>query len=258
MNNSLKNQEYNKKNNHIMNKILTSILALVITSTSLNAQFSNKKIKGNGNIITTDRSVTDFDKIGIAGSFDVILNKGNEGEISIQADENLMEYIITEVKDGRLNIKPKKKHQLKSTKTIQITVGFNDLEEVSLAGSGDVTTSDAINASDLKLSLAGSGDMNLKVSAKHLTSKIAGSGNISLNGSTDEFSCSIAGSGNLNGYELKATVAKAKIAGSGNIKVNAVSEIHANIAGSGNVYYTGNPDVEKSNSAGSGSLKKKS
>ena len=241
-----------------MNKIFTIILALLVTSTSLNAQFSNKKIKGNGNIITTDRSVSDFDKIGIAGSFDVILKKGNEGAISIQADENLMEYIITEVKDGQLKIKPKKGHQLKSTKTIQITVSFNDLEEVSLAGSGDVTTSDAINASDLKLSLAGSGDMNLKVSTKHLTSKIAGSGNISLNGDTDEFSCSIAGSGNLNGYDLKATIAIAKIAGSGNIKVNAVSEIHAKIAGSGNVYYTGNPEVEKSNALGSGSLKKKS
>ena len=82
-----------------MNKIFTIILALLITSTSLNAQFSNKKIKGNGNIITTDRSVSDFDKIGIAGSFDVILKKGNEGAISIQADENLMEYIITEVRD---------------------------------------------------------------------------------------------------------------------------------------------------------------
>jgi hypothetical protein len=253
----MNNNKHKKVNTTIMSKIFTGILLLFFISTNLNAQFSNKKIKGNGNITTTDRSVSNFDKIGIAGSFDVILNKGNEGDISIQADENLMEYIITEVKNGQLKIKPKKGYQLKSTKTMQITIGFNDLEEVSLAGSGDVTASDAINASDLKLSLAGSGDMNLKVSTKHLTSKIAGSGNISLNGSTDEFSCSIAGSGNLNGYELKATVAKAKIAGSGNIKVNAVSEIHASIAGSGNVYYTGNPDVEKSNSVGSGSLKKK-
>ena len=115
-----------------------------------------------------------------------------------------------------------------------------------------------IDGSDLKLSLAGSGDMNLKVSTKNLTSKIAGSGNISLNGNTDEFSCSIAGSGNINGYDLKAAVTNAKIAGSGNVEVNAVSEIHASIAGSGNVYYTGNPEVEKSNAVGSGSLKKKS
>ncbi len=254
----MKNHEYKKINKIFMKSIFASILTLLFVCTSLNAQNSNKKIKGNGKIITTDRSVSNFDKIGIAGSFDVQLNKGNEGEISIQADENLMEYIITEVKDGQLKIKPKKGYQLKSTKTIQITVSFNDIEEVSLAGSGDVSTSDAINASDLKLNLAGSGDMNLKVSTKNLICKIAGSGNISLNGITDEFSCSIAGSGNLNGYDLKATVASAKIAGSGNIKVNAVSEIHAKIAGSGNVYYTGNPDVEKSNTAGSGSLKKKS
>ena len=258
MNYSMKNHEYKIANKIFMRSILTSILTLLFVSTSLNAQVSNKKIKGNGNIITKERSVSNFDKIGISGSFDVQLTKGNEGEISIKADENLMEYIITEVKDGRLKIKPKKGHQLKSTKTIQITVSFTDIVEVSLAGSGDVSTSDAIDGSDLKLSLAGSGDMNLKVSTKNLTSKIAGSGNISLNGNTDEFSCSIAGSGNINGYDLKATVTNAKIAGSGNVEVNAVTEIHASIAGSGNVYYTGDPDVEKSNAVGSGSLKKKS
>ena len=136
MNNAMKQQDCKKRNKPNMNNIFTIILALLITSTSLNAQFFNKKIKGNGNIITTDRSVSDFDKIGIAGSFDVILKEGNEGDISIQADENLMEYIITEVKDGSLKIKPKKGHQLKSTKTIQITVSFDDIEEVSLAGSG--------------------------------------------------------------------------------------------------------------------------
>lgn len=258
MNHSMNNHKNKNENIVFSGKIFTCILAFILASATLNAQIFDKKIKGNGNITTADRSVADFDKIGIAGSFDVELRKGNEGEISIQADENLMEYIVTEVKKGQLKIKSKKGYQLKSSKTIQITVYFNTIDAVSLAGSGDVSTSDPINASDLKLSLAGSGDMNLKVATKNLTSSIAGSGNISLAGDTDEFSCSIAGSGNLNGYELKTSVAKAKIAGSGDIKVNAVSEIHAKIAGSGNVYYTGNPAVQKSDSAGSGSLKKKS
>ncbi len=257
MNFSKKNHEHINVNKIFVRKTITSILALLVISTSLNAQIFNKRVKGNGNIITKTRTVSDFDEIRMAGSFDVELLKGEEGTITIKADENLMDYIVTEVKNGHLKIKSKKGYEIRSTKTILITVTFDDIEGVSLAGSGDISSSDFIDSSHLNLSILGSGDLDLKVSTKNLTSNISGSGNINLNGSSDEFTCTIAGSGNINGYNLKAGVTNAKIAGSGNVKVNAVDEIHAKIAGSGDVYYTGNPAVEKSNSVGSGSLRKK-
>lgn len=237
-----------------MKKLLTSIVALLIISTNINAQFFTKKIKGNGDIITKTRTVSNYEKIGIAGAFDVKLFKGNEGEITIKADENLMEYIITEVKNGDLKIKTKKGYNIRGTKTILISVPFDDISAVSLAGSGDVYSDDVIDTKNLKLSLAGSGDFNLAVSTKNLSSSIAGSGDITLKGDSDEFNCSIAGSGNINAYDLTAKIATAKIAGSGNVKVHAIEEIQAKSAGSGNIYYIGNPSVEKTTSVGSGSI----
>jgi len=238
-------------------KTIASILLLSIISTSIHAQFFNKKIKGNGELTTITRNVSDYDEISVAGSFDVKLFKGEEGTITIKADENLLEYIVTEVKNSDLKIKTKKGYTITSRKTIEITVPFESIDGVSLAGSGDVFTNDVIKSNNLKLSLAGSGNMDLNVSTGEVVSNIAGSGNIQLAGDTDNFSCSIAGSGNLNGFNLKATIANAKIAGSGNIKINAVNEIHAKIAGSGNIVYSENPEIVKSKSAGSGSVKKK-
>jgi len=238
-------------------KTIASILLLSIISTSIQAQFFNKKIKGNGELTTITRNVSDYDEISVAGSFDVKLFKGEEGTITIKADENLLEYIVTEVKNSDLKIKTKKGYTITSRKTIEITVPFESIDGVSLAGSGDVFTNDVIKSNNLKLSLAGSGNMDLNVSTGEVVSNIAGSGNIQLAGDTDNFSCSIAGSGNLNGFNLKATIANAKIAGSGNIKINAVNEIHAKIAGSGNIVYSENPEIVKSKSAGSGSVKKK-
>lgn len=239
-------------------KTFIGILTLLVISTNLNAQVFTKNIKGNGRITTENRSLSNYDKISVAGAFDVNLVKGKEGAISIEAEENLMEYIETEVENGHLKIHPKKGYQLRSTKTIVITVPFKTLEAVSLAGSGNVSSKDVLNSTDLDLSLAGSGELDLAVSTKKLTSKIAGSGNIKLSGNTDEFNCEIAGSGNIEAYDLKATVSHINIAGSGNVKVHAVSEIHAKIVGSGDVIYTGNPTVEKLKSVGSGSIKKKS
>jgi hypothetical protein len=238
-------------------KTCISILAFLIIGTNLNAQVFTKKVTGNGKIITENRNVSDYDKIDVAGSFEVILVKGKEGAISIKADENLMEYIEIEVKNGNLKIQPEKGYQLRSTKTIIITVPYEMIETFSLAGSGNVSSADVLNATDLNLNLAGSGEIDLPVSTKNLTSHIAGSGNIKLSGNSDVFRCEIAGSGNLEGDDLKATASHINIAGSGNVKIHAVSEIHANIVGSGDVIYTGNPAIEKSKSIGSGSIRKK-
>jgi len=239
-------------------KTFIGILTLLIMSTSLHAQVFTKNIKGNGRITTENRSLPDYDKISVAGSFDVKLIKGKEDAIFIKADENLMEYIETEVKNGHLKIQSKKGYQLRSTKIIVITVPFETVDALSLAGSGNVRSNDVLNSTDLDLNLAGSGALDLSVSAKNLTSQIAGSGNIKLSGNADEFNCEIAGSGNIEAYDLKATASHINIAGSGNVKVHAVSEIHAKIVGSGDVIYTGNPTIEKVKSVGSGSIKKKS
>jgi len=241
-----------------MKKLFTTIIAFLIISTSVNAQFFTKKIKGNGNIETENRSVSDYDKIGVAGAFEVQLIKGSEGKITVKADENLMEYIITEVKNGTLKIKTKKGYNIRTKRTIKITVPFNDIEAVSLAGSGEVYSKDRIDSSHLELSVAGSGSMKLEVSSKNLKSSVAGSGNLRLTGDTKEFKCSVAGSGNINSYDLKAKKVTVNVAGSGNVRVNAIDEIHANSAGSGDIYYPGNPEIQKIKSAGSGSVRKKS
>lgn len=246
-----------KNQNTITTKIVAFSLFLFLSNTTINAQYFQKKIKGNGEIKTIIRNVSDYNKIGIGGDFDVTLVKGKEGTITIKAEENLLEYIETEVKKGDLSVKIKKGYQIRSNKKIEITIPFEEIDGVSLAGSGLIYTNDVINSKEFKLSLAGSGTMDLKISAKDLDTNIAGSGNITLHGNSDKFECSIAGSGNLNGYNLKSTITTVSIAGSGTIKVDALNEIHAKIAGSGNVIYTGNPEIVKSKAAGSGSIKKK-
>lgn len=246
-----------KKHNIFISKITIAIVSIFFVNTTINAQLFQKKIKGNGDITTITRTVSDYHKIGIAGDFDVKLVKGKEGTITIKADENLLEFIKTEVKNGNLSIKVKKGYQIRPKKQIEITIPYNEINGVSLAGSGNIFSIDEIKSNELKLSLAGSGNMDLKILAKNSDTNIAGSGNIKLKGIASEIRCSIAGSGNLNGYNLKTNKATIKIAGSGNVKIEVTNEVHANIAGSGNVIYTGNPEIVKSKSAGSGSVVKK-
>ena len=234
-------------------KKFTIIIILVAFTANVNAQWYGKKIKGNGKVVTETRNVSDYSQIAVAGSFDVKLVAGKEGKLTIKGEENLLEYLITEVKDGKLKIKWEKGVNINTTKELLVTVPFEDIEAVSLAGSGDVFSEDTIKADNLKVALAGSGDIKLDINASSISSAISGSGDIQLTGSSENLKCAIAGSGDINGYELTSNNVEVSIAGSGDIKVNVKENLKARISGSGDVYYKGDPkqDVKVS---GSGSV----
>ena len=244
---SLKN-----KTKNIMKKI--SVLIIVIAfSTSINAQWFNK-VRGNGNMITKIRNVGEYEKVAVGGSFNVKLVAGTEGKVIIKIDENLLKYLITEVKDDKLKIKWKKGTNVHSRNKILITVPFRDINAVSLAGSGDIYSDAIIKADNFSTALAGSGDIKLKVDANHVKAAISGSGDIYLQGNTNSMRGSIAGSGDVHAYDLISKEADISIAGSGGIKISVSDTLKARISGSGNIYYKGNPKKQDVKVSGSGNV----
>lgn len=239
-----------------MNKklFLTSIILTIALSVNAQSWWNSKRIKGNGNVVTETRSTSDYDGISVGGSFDVILVKGKEGKITLKGEENILPYIETEVKGGNLKIQYKRNTNIKTTRRLTVTVTFQDIEKLSLGGSGNVISKDLIKADNLKVSIGGSGNIEAEVDAENIKASVAGSGNIELTGNANELKCSIAGSGDIKAYGLQTDTTRASIAGSGSVRVTVKTKIKASIAGSGSVYYKGNPKYVDSNSAGSGSV----
>lgn len=217
---------------------------------------AQRKIKGNGNVQKITRTTSDYDGIKCAGSFDYVLVAGTEGTIILEGEENLLEYIITEVKDGNLIIKTENHINLNpsSNRTVKVTIPFKDINEVSLAGSGDLWNEDVITADELDVSLAGSGDVVLKVEANAVDGKVAGSGDLTLKGKTNELEASVAGSGNFHGFDLQAINADVAVSGSGDADVVCTENLKARVAGSGDITYKGNPKKEDTKVAGSGRI----
>lgn len=234
--------------------ILTSILLTMVFSINAQSWWGGKRVRGNGNVVTETRNTANYDAVSVGGSFDVVLVKGTEGNISIKGEENLMKYIITEVSGDKLKIRFKRNVNVRTTQKLVITVPYKDLEKVSLGGSGTIRSTETLKANRYSMSVAGSGSIDLKVDADTVKSSIAGSGNINVSGSATDFTCSIAGSGNINAYRLKVVSTLARITGSGNIKTTASNSVDAKVVGSGNIYYKGNATHIKSKSIGSGDV----
>lgn len=238
-----------------MKKFLT--LGLVLITVSACAQWG-KRIKGNGNVVTIERSVGEYDEVSSAGWFDVELVTGNEGEITLKGESNLLEYLKTEVKNGELIIKTEKGVNLKPSSWksgITITVPVEEISAVRLSGSGDVVSKTTLKSSDsFRASIAGSGDVTLTIEADNVRASISGSGDMNLDGSAKTLDVSVSGSGDINAYDLEADNVEAQVSGSADLQVTANEMLRARVSGSGDITYKGNPGKVDTKSSGSGDI----
>lgn len=230
--------------------------ALVLVFTSCR-HIGGKRITGDGQLSSQQRTVGDFSGVEVSGPFQVYVAQGSTSSIKIEGDGNLLDYIETEREGNLLEIKTRRRYNLRPRAGIKIYVTSPSFEKLSIAGSGKLQSLSKLSSPNtIAIDVAGSGDVVISADAPAIKTGIAGSGSISLNGTTRNFSTDIAGSGDIRAFNLMSETASIEIAGSGNAQVFASKELNVEIAGSGDVSYRGNPPVVNQNTAGSGKIRK--
>jgi hypothetical protein len=211
---------------------VTAVLALLLLTTGC-ADDERIEVQGSGSVITETRVVAQFDEISIAGFGEVTLEVGPGPSLIVEAEDNVMPHLVTDVAGGTLEITSKENVSFQNVLEPRYTVTIPSLTAVSIAGSGGVTAS-------------GLGGESFEVS-------ISGSGDVIPSGSVASLAVTISGSGTFLGDDLIVEDAEVSISGSGTIVVHAVTTLDASIAGSGTIAYLGDPVLTQSVS-GSGTI----
>jgi hypothetical protein len=205
------------------------------------------------------RNVGQFDGVTLGMSAKMYVKQGNTSSVTIEASDDALEHIETEVKNGVLIIKQDndwKWWKNWNSKNVRIYVTNPVFNHVSVSGSGDIKGENTLESKSMYIGISGSGKLDLDIRAVDLNSKISGSGNVELSGSARNTEFAISGSGNLNAEDLASESCEVRISGSGNCRVNVDTSLDSRVSGSGNVYYRGNPEKLNNHSSGSGSIKK--
>jgi len=215
-------------------------------------------VQGSGNVITESRDVSEFDEVELRGIGRLEITQGTTTELSVTADDNLMQYIETKVEGDTLQISVKHRSlpffTVNPTETIVYELTVPSLTRVSLSGSGKIVV-DGLETDEFTVEISGSGDLEASdLRADSFTYQLSGSGKATVSGKVDSQDVQVSGSGRLEAGDLQSAEAFIEISGSGRAVLWVTDQLDVQISGSGDVQYYGSPEVSQDVS-GSGSIK---
>ena len=213
------------------------ILGLVLVPFSADAQkWRKKSINGEGPLVKKTLDVSGFESVGLGLNATVYITKGNNYKVEIEAQENIINELNTDVKDDSWSIGFDRDINARNYKKATVWITMPTVKNLAIGGTGEIIGKTPFNnLGDMKFSIGGSGEIEFAGSAK----------NVKL---------SIAGNGTIKAEDLKVDNAKVSIAGSGTSYIHVDDgDLDVSIAGSGKVYYKGKAGI-KTSIAGSGKV----
>jgi Putative auto-transporter adhesin, head GIN domain len=222
-----------------MKKSLLLIMSATVLFASCNF-IGGKRVKGNGNVKTEERNVSNFKNVEVHGSIDVFVTSGDLKPVRIEGDENLLQYVEVVEQGDKLEVRSRSGYNLSPTAGMKIYLTAPEFGKIDVSGACNITGQNQIKSSDgLQLEVSGAGDIKMNVNAPKVASHISGSGSMVLSGETKELDVELSGAGKAHCFDLLAENTTIDISGAGEAEVYASQKLNAEVSGAGSVKYKG-------------------
>ncbi|MDD3722190.1 MAG: DUF2807 domain-containing protein [Lutibacter sp.] len=229
--------------------LITIYLALLFTTTS--CIFENIiGVKGNGHVISEDRSISsDFEIINVQQGINLYLTQGKQTDANVEADENIMGLLITEVKNNELNIYFEKNVNRAKARNVYLTT--ENISKINTSSGASVKSENTIQTETLELDSSSGSSMKIHANAHEIKSESSSGSTITIFGKCKIFSANASSGSSIYANELKSDDAITKVSSGANIDVNVTGKLTAKASSGGTIDYEGNPAyVDKKTSSG--------
>lgn len=215
-------------------KIVSIISVLVIVAVvAWNNMFVSEQV----------RETRPFNAVYISGPIDVYLSQTDDESISVRADTNIHDQIITEVINGELRIYTE--DPIQHERVLDVYVNYKTLDSIHASAQSTLTGKGLFDNTDLKLTASGASEIKLQVNVNSLDLVMHNNANVQLAGTADQFDFLITGFGDLMAYNLVSKHCKAVVntgkQSPGIARINVEQTLDATIKGPRLVKYKGSP-----------------
>lgn len=238
------------------NSILKFITILFIATifTSCNAEMFNS-INGNKNVITQVRKTSNkFTGIKVSTGIDLHIKQGSKNKVTVEADENLHDIIITEVKDGVLKIYSEK--NIWKAKARKVYVTIKNLTLLKATSGSTVFGKGTIKADEISISATSGADIRISLNAKSLETISTSGSVIRIAGTTINHASSATSGASIDAFELESKNVIVKATSGADINIYASEKLDAKANSGGDIDFKGNPKFVNKNSSSGGDISK--
>lgn len=238
---------------------MSKLVRDIVHETLEGGGFMGEAVHGSGNVVTEQRQVSDFDEVALRGIGNLYLKQGDEESLTIEAEDNIIPAIRTEVHGRRLEIGHERGawRNIRPTKPLNFYLTVKELHEVELSGSGSIEA-EMLRTDSLTVSISGSGDARIEqIEGDELATRISGSGSLRAAGRVTRQTITISGSGDYRADDLVTETCSVTVSGSGHADLRVAEKLDVVISGAGSIRYIGSPSIHKVVS-GSGRIRQQS
>ena len=224
-----------------------------------------RTVHGSGNVVEETRVVSGVTGVNLATIGDLSIEVGDTESFRIEAQDNLMEYIETEVRNGQLRIETQDNVNLRSTRPINYFLTVTGLDTIVISSVGGIEAPDLeagrfsitinstgnlemgdLEADTLTVNISSTGDVTMgMLNAKTLEVNINSIGNLDVaGGKVETQNITISSSGKYTAQDLASDEAQVLLNSSGSATIWVRSQLKANLSSSGDLRYRGDPTVD--------------
>ena len=261
----------------------TATAHTAVTATDMSIP-SDARITGSGNIITRRVSIADFSRIETSRAVHLVVEKRSGREAIIEADDNIMPYVIVEVDGGCLNVGIDDDIKSLNNVTVKVTVPSDGnisaisassaskvtvqaeiktpklMLDASSAANINITKSDvgtcsidassaanvegAIKADNCVIDMSSASDVNVALLAVKCDVTASSASSATLSGEAGDIDLSASSAAKIDATDLNARNAAAEASSGGSIKVTCMKSIDASASSGGSVKYAAKGDLD--------------
>jgi hypothetical protein len=193
------------------------------------------------------REIRDVQEVALEGVGTLLIEQGETEALTIEAAPKVLQRIETEVRNGRLTIRPDRSFKTREPITYHLTI--MQLNGIVLSGAGRVEVAQ-LSTDQLSINGSGAGAVVIdELTANTLDVTASGNVQAELAGTVDSQTVEVSDAASYAAADLASRLASVTASGASQVTVNVTESLDARVSGAARVEYIGDPAVTEDVSA---------
>ena len=230
-----------------MKLILALLFSLLFSACTFN---TGKTITGSGNVKTENRNLSGFTGISVQRSLEVEVEQSDKFEVVVEADDNILSHITTEVRDGILVIETDI-NNFDNVNKKKIRVKMPNVASLESSSAATIKSKNTLISENLTVDASSASRIEISVEAENLTLGSSSGSNIDIHGKAIKLNADASSGSEIDADDLMVNDIIASSSSGSSTSVHPILSLTAEASSGSSIHYHNIPKkIARSTSSG--------